>query len=704
MSLVELAVRNGRLLSKEVDVQSTLEVATAAFIEFASLGFRTRVEELVALTDVDLERSLEAARSIVGADRDMEPVYPGFPTQVQELSTMTLLVEQILHYWTSGSFLPNYPKELRPGLPLKDMTRSTRQLTVVTFEEFVSESIDRLSRDPVSFSAIDKELVRNLFDTKLTGFDLENVENFLKVSRNRENGQWVVRSFVSGLSKEAKNEVFDHLVSKVNSLDELLRLVLAVYAKPSSANVDSFERAVNLSDSDAWAFKMESMPKHSRRSLVASMGALSAGFDADQLVSHRNIWRRVMRSVHPFSLSGTGADSKRALDIVHGNVQHSTRNALVEKALTDKDVALALDLLEGQTGNILRRLVAFVRLAEETGDLRSIDRLCGKVEKDGGRTPLTTLVSAYNGVLCANDEVARIVRVAGRNNKIIEKDTRKVSIKAQSKVLGALREAIVVALSSKDAPEGVVGVDSIVPVPLVRRDLSANDVSVDRGERFRVIGEGDTLRVFGNWRNNMDEEGYMDVAAVILDEGFDIVSVCSWDGWGSSRDWATYSGDTLVYPGGTATEYIDVNLGVITEKKLGRYVAFTIHSWSGFPIDQVDMIAGAMLRSKADAGEVFDPRTVTTAFKPLTKSLQCVPFVVDLESNELIWIDSSNGSVSHSKSALHDDSIGQIVRDEIGRERLTFGQLATLWAKAHGAQVDVDAPVDTTAVKNLFDR
>lgn len=93
-----------------------------------------------------------------------------------------------------------------------------------------------------------------------------------------------------------------------------------------------------------------------------------------------------------------------------------------------------------------------------------------------------------------------------------------------------------------------------------------------------------------------------------------------------------------------------------------------------------------MLRSNPDSGEVFDPRSVNTAFKPTTESTQSVPLAVDLRTGSMVWVDSSNGSDDSHVSSKSDDSIGSIIYDELERPRLTLGQLAKLWAKAHGAE------------------
>jgi hypothetical protein len=108
-----------------------------------------------------------------------------------------------------------------------------------------------------------------------------------------------------------------------------------------------------------------------------------------------------------------------------------------------------------------------------------------------------------------------------------------------------------------------------------------------------------------------------------------------------------------------------------------------------------------MLRSKPNSGEVFDARSVSTAFKPTTDSTQSVPLAVDLRSGKMVWVDSSNGSTAAGVSSTGDNSIGAIVYDELERPRLTLGELAVLWAKAHGVDI-VDEPVNQKELMKLL--
>lgn len=707
------ALRRG-LLIKTTKGESSQSIAFAGSIELANLGFVVSPTELAEVSDAMITDTIKQARKIVGADRDMTPIYPGFPKQVQELSTMTLLVEQILHYWTGGAFLPDYPTVVRDGLAIEDMLRNARTLRVVNAAEAARELTKELVSNPVAISIDDKTLLRAALTMQKSTLDA--VADTVKTSRNGEN----VQSFVAAVKEVGGFSVSDlalAVIPAASNSDVLLRIVLTLFtteatvrsnagtdwygASAESKRMENYTLAVsNLADRNSRAVKMLNIPRPVRRAIVEKLGSITVGYKADAVVGRQMLWRKVMTAVHPYDFSLT-EPQKRAVDIIHSNVPYQTLNSIIEEALADKDAIKAVSLMAvHQPGNLLRRLVSLLRIVKTENDAKILAKT---VKAVGAKASLSTLISAYNGVISANDDSARVTRVAGINNTMVSRaDVVKVRAEFIERVCKALKKAIKANLAAKPAPSGPVAVVSSMAVPLVRRDASTADRQMDRGAEFALAGEGDTLRIFSHWHNNQNHSGYMDIGLVILDDKFKSLGVLTWNSWSEHRALGTYSGDKCVEPGDSAAEYFDLELAKVKAKfPKAIYAAMTIQSYSGWATSKVDIIAGAMLRSKPDSGEVFDARSVATAFKPSTDSLQSVPLAVDLRTGKLIWIDSSSGSTQAGMSSTNDGTIGSIVYDELERPRLSLGELATLWAKAHGADT-VDAPVDQKELMKLL--
>ncbi len=683
------AMRRGIVVKTKTAVKTDETLRNAAVLEMANLGFLVRPDSLVDMSIANLELMLADARKVIGADRHMKPIYPGFPQQVETLPTLTLLVEQILHYMTGGTFLPDYPELVREGLPLQDMIRRARPLEVLEAAPAARGLARKLATDPIALSVDDRALLNGCLE--LQHPSLADVADVSAAARNGENMQSYVES-VFAVSSFSEEELLAVIIPNCDNSDQLLRVVLSLFSLPSNGkwNANYVLAVSTLADRHARAVRMNRMSRRTRRQVIQRVGELSEGFKADRLVARQNLWRGVMRAVHPYDFKLSDA-SLRAANIVHSNIEYRTLNSLVESAMASGDVNTAVTLMaKYQPGNLLRRLVALLRLVNTSAEIKV---LATALRERGADAALTTIISAYNGVLSANDESVRITRVAGLNNTLVERAVvKKVDSRYVTVVLAVLREVMRENLKGKPAPQSAVGNVSTQPVPLVRRDASTSDRVLDRGEVLNVVGKGETLRVFGHWNNNQASEGYMDIGIVILDEGFKMLTVSTWDSWGRARNWSTYSGDKLVSPGDSAAEYLDVKLEKLKQAyPESRYLAMTVQSWSGWPIDNVDFIAGVMLRGDAQKGKVFEPRTIETAFHPTTSATQAVPFAVDLKEMKMVWLDSSNGSTAAHVSSSYDDTVGQVVYDEYARPRLTMGELVTLWAEAHGVTPDAQA-------------
>lgn len=699
------ALRHGilpiaRAIGTTPDDIAVPNILNAAAVEFANIGFLVDPTQLSGITITELVYALDAARVIIGADRSMEPIYPGFPQQVENLDTLTLLTEQIVHYITAGAFLPNYPTIQRNGLSLEDMCRRARKLEVKTSADAAMGFIHTLTASKIALSQADRELLAE--SVKMNTPTLETVEKVLQNARNGENTQTLLLA-LKKVNTYSNTQLFEIFSKTSDNSDHLLRVVLALYTAPSSERCASkyHEAIVNMSKNAHRLLKMTKMPKNVRRSLVSRFAELSTDFKADRAVAKMALWRMVFRCVHPYDFN-LNDSQKRIVDIVHENVEYRSFNSLVEEAFEKKNTTEIVNLLSSnQPGNLLRRLVSILRTANST---EQVEHLCSAVEKIGAGSPLTTLISVYNGVLSCNDSHTRVTRVAGLNNTMIDrKDIVTVPTSFVDEVLKSLRVCLREALRGAPAPKASVGVMSDMKISLVDRDASSTDRVMSRWMKLAPMGNGDILRVFGHWRNNKSTQGYMDVGVVILDDNFEHLGSVTWNSWMGSRNWAVYSGDKLVYPGDSAAEFIDLKLDALrSESPKAKWAAMTVQSWSGWKMNTVDFLAGVMLRSDLGRrGEVFDARTVETAFKPTTKSTQAVPLVVNVETGEVFWIDSSNGSTAACNSAATDSTVGSIVYDELIRPRLTYGELAELWAEAHNMETTND-PVDIDLIDKLF--
>ncbi len=690
------ALRHGVVIRSRAKSSDTA-LAYAAMLEMANYGYRVHPAHLEGMSESALTNMIADARAIKGADRDMTPIYPGFPKQVQELSTLTLLIEQIMHYWTFGAFVPNYPTVVREGLPLADIAANVQDVKVAEAGPAARHFIHELTSRGVAISEAEASLLWGSVDVARP--DALYIAGVLNKSRHGENIQHLLNAVLAaGIFN--RHELVVSFAPHMRNVDQLLRLVLTAMAKPSAPqHKDAADRAITaLSDKDAYAVSMDTLSRPARRAVMTALGKLTDGFYADRLVLRNRLWRKVMRNIHPYSQIELTTASRRAADIIHTNIEYRTLDSSVEAAIAARDAGEAIKLLSAnRPGALMARCVELMRLPDSS---KALSAAIGEV---GSRADITTLIRSYNAVIGANFDGVRVVREAGRNNRLLDVERQEVPQKKIDRVSVALLDALEGRLGELAAPTTPVGVSSVMAVPLVRRDLSNTDRVLDRGSRVPTAGSGEYLRIFSHWINTHTMSGYLDVGVALLDSQFNHLTTSTWNTWQNNRNWSTYSGDKLVAPSGSAVEFFDVDLKAVGKHyPTAEYAVMTVQSYSGIPLSQVDMVAGTMLRTDPNKGQSFDARTVTSAFSPTTDAFQALPLAFDLTTRELIWLDASSGSTLTGQSAAQDHTIGPVVRDELARPRLTMGQLAAMWAKAHGVDITGE-PVDRDALLALLD-
>lgn len=675
------ALRSGILVIPDQDYTVPAHVVHAAVGELLNLGFLVDPDSLSKVSGEDLETIISAAREVSGVERDYRMMYPGFPEQVEETDTLTLWVEQILHYWTGGEFRPDVPDLPRAGMPFSDLIRGSKKVRVLRRTAAVDEVIDSLTKSPVALTEADRVLLA----AALEGKDIDLVPLILNAPF-RENSQAI---FLAGEDMS----LLEDLVPSVKNSDILLRLVLAAYGQMVGVDAsEEFDRAVfQLSNRDAWSVRMGRVPRRVRRSVVSRLGEISGGYRADRLINRKSLWRKVMSALHPYDVGHLSDGSKRALDVIFDKCGYRTLNSEVESLIAagDGDGAARLLSQENPAG-LLRRLVALLRIG-------STDVIVSELGKVSG-LPVYLLISTYNGVLNADSDDARL-GTAKSGSYLTSRTGEKIGEKTIHHVTDCLKEMIREELK-KVSPTGSVGVLSDVPVSLSKRDAAVTDRTLRVGEVYTRV-DGEVIRIFSDWKNDMSGSGYVDAGLVFLDEDYEsVLTPVTWNTATATRDLATYSGDTNVYPGDSAVEMFDLKRSV-ARKKGARYAVFTLVSYTFPSLRDLDIFAGVMVRDGAQSGAAFEPRTVKSGFLPMSDSTMSVVQMVDLESGEVTWLDASEGAGYHGESISNAAGRVSSVVKAVMQKRMTYGELAALWAQANDV-VEVGEPADMDLLDTLL--
>lgn len=618
------------------DPGAQYEYALALAADALSLGYalpQNVVEAVSGTTTWAMKAILKAMRSTRGALWDYKPMYPDFPKQVEDATARELIVNALAHY-TGDLFglriMPDY--EPSPRLPLHDDGGKLEKLGLATAGDLADVAVKLLSAGQV-LSEQDKTDLKTLVADK-TIMDLIEEKLDAASTKIRENFVWVAGEFDGRLR--------DWALRQFSLPTDALR-----YACKLSGGDESLAEPTKF-------HLTRSQRRDVARALTASVSAMGDRLDdlSDQFARHSEEWKQLARILHPHELFHRGAISAVALNWIARTQNGGVRSfdSRVEegfRTLADgKGEGLLLTVLSQRPGEFARRVVELLRKtpgAKHEAVLSAFSDVVDKVS-----TPV--LVQLWNLLQYPAGETSgvpenRVVvaktpkgsRVDVVKNRIMEDVDHDEAIRLVSMIERALtgRKKDMLVELGEHAGE--------YAVPLGTRSASAGTRIPARGSRIKIEGydkDGSVIRMFMHWRDTeVARRVDLDLSAMVVTADFSSAQACWYGNLRAGDNGLVHSGDITSAPNGAA-EFVDAKAAALLAKGY-RYLVMTVHSYSGQTFDVVpEAAAGVMLRSKLGReGEIFDARTVEQKFDLTHKSRNATPFMVDLETGEIIWLD-----------------------------------------------------------------
>lgn len=568
-------------------------------MELLQLGFVVTKDLLHALNSLSpkklkdvLDDTVTALRQAKGADVEYRPMYPNFPRQVAEASDIELFVNAIFHYWTGGSFLPSYEKLPRP---YAEEPRNLRDIGVISSDEFKTIFTQLLSSNE-SLSDYDKSVI-------LWGIDNGYVQTFTGEIPFKENLCFVA----SELLKRGTS-----IKSFVSTATDVLRIVVALNGGDISLGRDT-------------TFK--SLPRRMRRILVEALEDVANEEDINR---HRGQWVVLFHNLH------VGDFSPKLYQIAkkfRNNEKIVTFNSRVHKALREKDVQVAIDLLVQRPGEFARRFDHLLRLHPTKQDvvINAFKSIADELN--------TRILLQLMGHFQTRDKIidTRVAFPKGNVQKalLIEGTIEPLDSDKVVQILTIIRSTLLNRFSSLDKL-GKVWIDPILrecPVPTQQRSATEGLIQVARGTRLPFGTDNqNTLRFFIYWIGQD-----VDLSATVHDSNFKYLDHVSYTHLYSNFG-GYHSGDIVRAPHG-ASEFIDIDIEQTLENG-GRYVAMNVLSFSCINFSDMEKCyAGWMTRKYPNSNEIFEPTTVEQKIDVRTKSITTIPVIFDLEERKAIWAD-----------------------------------------------------------------
>ena len=316
--------------------------------------------------------------------------------------------------------------------------------------------------------------------------------------------------------------------------------------------------------------------------------------------------------------------------------------AAFEKAVLAGEIRSAAALLkEGKgSGALLRNLHYLISRATSEEE---IDAILAMIDTDNVMILLQLLVRYHT----YRDEEHRIFHFTRFNRFVVYRETDKEARRRKTllsecevaRLLGFVEGRLAALLKNRVGKVYLDPAMKKIALPL-QENTSMGGVGVlPRGSRL-AIGEGNKLRAFTYWEQVDD----IDLAVIGIDsEGSQ--HEYSWRTMaGKQSDMLAFSGDeTSGYFGGS--EYYDIDLDLFREKNPTiETLVFTANVYSGRPFSESVCRAGYMIRKDLESGEIYEPKTVKSAFTVNCNSTMAYLFALDLKTRELVWLNIAKES------------------------------------------------------------
>lgn len=589
-------------------VQSLLENIKGLGFTFSKpLAERVATLSLEAL-EAFYNALIPALKTLVGAHVVYTPMYPNFPQQVMKASEAELFNNAWLHYLGDAlgmRILPEYAKEERA--PLHDAP-ALKIIDLGTLEEFESIFTD-LAGSKVSTSNYDKHTL--LWFAQHYQDDIGRLVP--DTMAHKEN-----MAFVGALLLLYTTLADSLLARHVKTATDVLRTVAAY-----------FNGDVSLAEKTR--FHKLSRPR--RKMLLTLLEQSTCSLD--DLLKYREPWKRLGEKLHPSEYAKQFPRSAQAFDVLRNDNHYRTFYSQVELAVKQHDIPAATALLATRPGELARRLDHLLRNATDThAVVNAFDTVADRIS-----TPvLLQVLTHFEYRLTPNN--LRVFFPKGEASKAfaIPYNLPALSPETCQAVKDACRKHLVNRFATLP-PLGKVFLDEALhdfTVPFTLRSASKALRTVSRGSKL-PLPQGNIIRFFIWWREGTARAD-IDLSAVAITGEHQLVAELAY--YNLTTLGGCHSGDITSAPDG-ASEFIDIDISKLREKG-ARYIILCLNAFTELPFcDLPECFAGVMIRQEANSGEIYEPRTVENKVDITANARGCIPMILDLVDQQILWTDLS---------------------------------------------------------------
>lgn len=613
---------------------------------------------------------LEAVKKSKGAEFKYTPMYPNFPSQVAEASEVELYLNAVYHYLgdlIGVRILPDYVKEAREDLD----TTTVKYIPLTVADNTVLETLfANLIGSKVSLNATVFADATNIVEA--LGY-IPVVENI----PNKEN----FAGYVTMFGFEAKDALkFRSLLATVNNPTDILR-ILAVQTNSDPALVG--------------LVKFPKTPRALRKVIVERLNEFTETQLLESFRKHTRLWKALARHLHVSEYPQYSVIVEAVKVLRNGNINGGF-NSELEKAFENKNVEKVVELLATRPSIFVRRVKEVASKFSDGWQVAFIN--------NARNASLTVLLQALSHFE-TEDTSRKLVTTAGRKatTRLIP-EVHPLTQENKTIIADLIRFAIDQKLRDEPTLGKVFYRKSSITetVPFGLRTASESNKVLGRGSRAK-FDVSETLRFFIHWSDIKTVDAWdngrvdVDLSAVIMNEEFKKITDIAY--YNLKELGGYHSGDITSAPNG-ASEFIDIYLPKVREVyPHARYLAMSGIVYTGQPFNMVpESKAGFMVREgNASKGEIFDARTVETAFTITSPTRSTVPIVFDIQTGEAVWLDLTSSVSSRGYNASRISGPDSLIAFAMNKKYVTVPELLEFHIAARAEKM-VDTPEEADTV------
>lgn len=677
-----------KMSDTKIDIVDNEAIVATIILNISSLGYtftKKLYKKLILCDKKDIisfgHDIVKTLKKICYAHVKYDPMYPNFPNQVIEASDLELFLNAFMHYNTAflydvgiinenEIYMPKYKKQKRGVF---DEKVKYKMIDIGNENEFKSIFTNLVS-SKVSLSETDKEIIEFFFE-------------------------------------KYYNDVFEMLPSEIEMKEQVIlvcKLLMNNYARRDitiekvseyiKTPTDVLRFCVGLSNGDislAENTRFRNFNRMERRYILSILNNCKTNI-AQEMLTKKQQWLRLGEKLHPGEYKNLIRSFEAFWKIRNEKVHSFIGNVNIQ---LNKDFISGLNLLKTRPGELARRLDVLIRDNKDN----SID-VINAFKSVVNNISTNVLLQLHCHFKNRNDNrELNIVFPKGSVAKSFVYDNNKVEIEKSKckKIVDSIEKTLINRFKEKMKDENLNESflsDNLkdIYIPFSNRSSSSSMLQLNRGSSISLEKDKNILRFFIHWKDISEPDNYdniyqnrvdVDLSADFMNENFEYTGSVSY--YNLKENGATHSGDITSAPKGAA-EFIDIDLEKISKQNSDNaYIAMNVYSFTGQQFENInECFVGFMQREDANAGKIFEPKTIKNCIELKSKSKNVMPLLIDIKNRKVIWVDLPTASNRHSNSRNNSERFSKVCKSIVETKRPNVYDLLNLHIKANGNFVE----------------